>query len=93
MSKIVFLSIPTSLQKFTDYKKNLELKAETIQELIEVLISIYPILNDHLLDETNTVRRFINIYINSEDIKFLENTQTKLKDGDKITILTAVAGG
>ena len=93
MSTIVFLSIPTSLQKFTDYKKNLELKAETIQELIEVLISIYPILNDHLLDETNTVRRFINIYINSEDIKFLENTQTKLKDGDKITILTAVAGG
>src|SRR2546428_655618 len=53
----------------------------------------YPGIKERLLDETGAVRRFVNVYVNEEDIRFLQNQQTKLNDGDEISIIPAIAGG
>ncbi len=90
---LVPVKLPTSLQKYANNEKLLQVEASTVQEMIDSLVDRYPGIKNHLLDETNALRRFINIYINSDDIRFLDLTDTQLKDGDEITILTAVAGG
>ena len=53
----------------------------------------YPGIKERLIDETGGVRRFVNVYVNEEDIRFLQNQETKLKDGDEISIIPAIAGG
>ena len=70
-----------------------EVSASTIQDAIAELQSRYPGFKERLLDETGAVRRFVNVYVNEEDIRFLQNQQTTLKDGDEISIIPAIAGG
>ena len=65
----------------------------TIQELIDSLETTYPGIKERLCDETGTIRRFINVYINDEDIRFLEEANTPVKDSDEISIVPAIAGG
>jgi len=85
--------IPTPLQKFTKDQATIECDATTIQELIDALEANCPGIKARLCDEAGAPRRFLNFYVNSEDIRFLDNTATPLADGDEVSIVPAVAGG
>jgi molybdopterin synthase sulfur carrier subunit len=85
--------IPTPLQKFTNDEASVELEATSVDALVEALDSRYPGLKGRLCDEAGKLRRFLNVYVNSEDIRFLDNQATALKDGDEVSIVPAVAGG
>ena len=90
----VKVRIPTPLRKLTKEKDIVELNgAVDIGELIESLEKNYPGIKERLVDERGEVRRFINVFINDEDIRFLENKKTSLKDGDEVSIVPAIAGG
>ncbi len=85
--------IPTPLRKLTNNEELIEVNAATVGDVITELQSRYPGIKERLLDESGAVRRFVNVYVNEEDIRFLQNQQTKLKDGDEISIIPAIAGG
>jgi molybdopterin synthase sulfur carrier subunit len=85
--------IPTPLQKSTNNEASVELEAGSINELIEALNGRYPGIQERLCDESGTLRRFLNIYVNGEDIRFKDNQTTSLQDGDEVSIVLAVAGG
>jgi molybdopterin synthase sulfur carrier subunit len=85
--------IPTPLRKLTNDKELVEINAATIGDAITELQTRFPGIKERLIDETGAVRRFVNVYVNEEDIRFLQNQQTKLKDGDEISIIPAIAGG
>ena len=85
--------IPTPLRKLTNNEEVVEVKATTIGDAIVELQSKYPGIKERLVDENGEVRRFVNVYVNEEDIRFLQNQQTPLKDGDEISIIPAIAGG
>jgi molybdopterin synthase sulfur carrier subunit len=89
----VTVRIPSPLRKLTGGASEIEAKADSIVNLISTLESTYPGMRDRLCDETGTVRRFVNIYVNDEDIRFLANQSTPLKDGDQVSIVPAIAGG
>ena len=85
--------IPTPLQKFTNNKATIECTGSNIDELIDSLENDCPGIKARICDETGKPRRFLNLYVNSEDIRFLNNTDTALQDGDEVSIVPAVAGG
>ena len=85
--------IPTPLQKFTNNQAKIECGASNVSELIDSLEANFPGIKKSLCDEQGKPRKFLNFYVNSEDIRFLEGTKTKLKDGDEVSIVPAVAGG
>jgi sulfur-carrier protein len=84
--------IPTPLQKLTSGRSEVECGAKNIQELVDALEKEYPGMKERL-SEGGKIRRFINIYVNDEDIRFLSKEETSLKDGDTISIVPAIAGG
>jgi len=84
--------IPTILRPFTNDQKIVAASGPTLTALITDLNDQYPGLSERLL-ENGALRRFINIYINDEDVRFIGGLDAQLKDGDSITILPAVAGG
>lgn len=85
--------IPTALQKFTNDQATLDCSGNTVAELIDSMETSCPGIKSRLCDENGKPRRFLNFYVNSEDIRFLEGTDTSLKDGDEVSIVPAVAGG
>ena len=85
--------IPTPLRKLTNNEELVEVSGATIAEAIDELQNRYPGIRERLVDEKGEVRRFVNVYVNEEDIRFLKNQQTPLKDGDEISIIPAIAGG
>lgn len=85
--------VPTALQKFTNNQATLECSAGNIAELMDSLEQACPGIKSRLCDEEGKPRRFLNLYVNSEDIRFLSGTETALKDGDEVSIVPAVAGG
>lgn len=85
--------IPTPLQKFTNNQATLECPGTSVAELLDSLEQSCPGIKARLCDEEGKPRRFLNFYVNSEDIRFLEGTETPLKDGDEVSIVPAVAGG
>lgn len=85
--------IPTPLQKFTNDEASASVDAASVDALIDALDGRYPGLKARLCDESGKLRRFLNVYVNSEDIRFLDNQSTTLKDGDEVSIVPAVAGG
>jgi len=85
--------IPTPLQKFTNDEATASVDANSVDELLKALESRYPGLLERLCDEKGKLRRFLNLYVNSEDIRFLDNQSTTLSDGDEVSIVPAVAGG
>ena len=84
--------IPTPLQKLTNGKAEVECAAKTVAELVEVLEKDYPGMKERL-SEGGKIRRFINIYVNDEDIRFMNKEETSIKEGDSISIVPAIAGG
>jgi molybdopterin synthase sulfur carrier subunit len=91
MSKKV--RIPTPLRKLTNNEEVVEINAATIGEAIVELQTRFPGIQERLVDDKGEVRRFVNVYLNEEDIRFLQGRATALKDGDEISIIPAIAGG
>ncbi len=85
--------IPTPLRNLSGGKDILNTKAGDLRSCIAELESMHPGLKERLCDESGELRRFVNIYVNGEDVRFLEGLGTKLKENDEISIVPAVAGG
>ncbi len=88
----VKVKIPTPLQRLTNGKDEVEGRPGTIMELIKDLDERYPGLMERI-SEGGKIRRFVNIYVNEEDIRFLQAEETQVKDGDEVSIVPAIAGG
>ena len=85
--------IPTPLQKLTNNQAVVSCEGATITELMDSLEAACPGIKNRLCDESGTLRRFVNFYVNNEDIRFLDGTDTALSDGDEVSIIPAIAGG
>lgn len=89
----VKIRIPGPLRKLTEGKDAVEVKAFTVKEALDGLLKKYPELKERITDESGNLRRFINVYVNGEDIRFMKDMETPLKEGDLISIIPAIAGG
>lgn len=89
----VKVRIPTPLRSLTGGQSVLEINGKDIGEVIDLLDKKYPGIKTRICDEENQVRRFVNIYVNEEDIRFKQGQATALKEGDEVSIVPAIAGG
>ena len=89
----VKILIPTPLRQYVDHQKTVEVHGATVAEALEDLVKRHAAMRKHLLDEAGAVRSFVNIYVNDEDIRHLENSGTSLGADDVISIIPSVAGG
>ena len=85
--------IPTPLRKFTNNTAKLNINASNVQELVNDLSINFPELKKHLLDESGKIRSFINIFVGEDDIRNLQQENTKVKEDTVISIVPAIAGG
>jgi molybdopterin synthase sulfur carrier subunit len=85
--------VPTPLQKLTHDQATVECNGNNIAELLESLEQSCPGIKARLCDQQGQLRRFVNFYVNNEDIRFLNGTSTPLQDGDEVSIIPAIAGG
>jgi MoaD family protein len=85
--------IPTPLRKFTQGKESVEVAASNVRDLIGALESAYPGIKERICDEQGAVRRFVNVFVADEDIRFLDNLDTPVKESDEVSIVPAIAGG
>ena len=85
--------IPTPLRQLTGGEELVTVSAANVGAAIAEMQAKYPGIKDRLLDDKGEVRRFVNVYVNEEDIRFLQNLQTPLKDADEVSIIPAIAGG
>ena len=89
----VKVHIPTPLRKLTHDEEIVHITADTVGGAIAELQSRYPGIKERLTDDAGLVRRFVNVYVNEEDIRFLQDQETALPDGAEMTIMAATAGG
>lgn len=85
--------IPTPLRKLTNGSDEVAADGKTIKELIDDLEKNYPGLKERICEPDGRLRRFVNLYLNDEDIRFKKNMDTELKDSDELSIIPAIAGG
>jgi len=85
--------IPTPLRKLTNELEVIEAAGATIAEVLENVEKAFPGLKERICDENGQVRRFVNVFVNDEDIRFLEESATPVKEEDEISIVPAIAGG
>src|SRR5208283_5659647 len=90
MAKIL---IPTPLRQYADKQDSVELNGSTVGEVLKSLTSQYAELKRHLYNDQGKLRSFVNVYVNDEDIRYLEKDATPLKDGDTVSIVPSIAGG
>lgn len=90
---MITVRIPTPLRTLTKGQGEVKASAATVAEMIETLNGAHPGIKDRLCDDKGELRRFVNIYVNEEDIRFLSGKDTTLKDGDEVSIVPAIAGG
>ena len=86
------IQIPTPMRQHADGQSTVEVNASTVQGVLAELGIKYPALSQRIFDN-GQVRRFVNLYLNDEDIRYLDNLATPVKDGDELAIIPAVAGG
>jgi molybdopterin synthase sulfur carrier subunit len=89
----ITVNIPTPLRKLTNNQSEVEIAAATVGELVDGLEGAYGGIAEKLLDEGGEIRRYVNIFVNDEDIRFLDGKDTPLTDGDNVSIVPAIAGG
>jgi len=89
----VKVRVPTPLRKFTQGADEVSAQGNNVKAIVEDLEKSFPGIKERICDETGKVRRFVNVYVNGDDIRFLQNLQTSLKEGDSISIVPAIAGG
>ena len=87
------IRIPTPLRKLTGERETLEADGTTVGELLTAIEGAYPGLRERIRDEQGQVRRFVNVYVNDEDIRFLADQATPVKGTDEVSIVPAIAGG
>jgi len=92
-SVMATIRIPTPLRNFTRNQGEVRVSGSTVGEVLSNLDKDFPGIGTRLLDDSGAVRRYINIFHNDEDIRFLQELSTPVKDGDKISIIPAIAGG
>ena len=85
--------IPTPLQQLTNNQAIVECDGKSVQEIIDALENKFKGFKARICDEQGVLRHFVNFYVNSEDIRFLQGAATVLKDGDEVSIIPAIAGG
>ena len=85
--------IPGPLRRLSDGQVTVAVEASDLASAIEALDARYPGFRDRLLDEKGELRQFVNVYLNDEDVRYLDNLATPVKDGDELAIIPAVAGG
>lgn len=85
--------IPAPLRKLTQDQAVVEIEGKTIQEILSGLDKNYPGLKDRICDESGQIRRFVNIFVNGEDIRFKDGPNTQVSDGAEVSIIPAIAGG
>ena len=89
----VVVRIPTPLRRMTNGAAQVEMDSSNMGDLVEKLDATYPGFKDRLIDENGELRYFVNLYLNGEDVRFLEGLATSVKSGDEVSIVPAVAGG
>jgi molybdopterin synthase sulfur carrier subunit len=89
----ITVRIPTPLRSITSGEAEVTVEGGTVQEIIENLEKAYSGMKERLCDEEGKLRRFVNLYLNDEDIRFLQDLETEVKDGDGLSIIPAIAGG
>ena len=89
----VTVKIPTQLRSATGGDAEARVEGETVAEVLDALYEEYGELKDRIADDGNGLRRFVNVYLGGEDIRFLDGLDTEVEDGAEVTILPAVAGG
>jgi molybdopterin synthase sulfur carrier subunit len=85
--------IPTPLRKYTAGAEAVEADGATVSAIVTDLDKRHPGIRDRICDESGAVRRFVNIFVNGEDIRFLQNLDTAVKAGDEVSVVPAIAGG
>ena len=90
---MVQVRIPTPLRKLTGGSEAVDADGASVAAVVESLDRSYPGMKGRVLDDTGTVRRFVNIFVNGEDIRFLQNLDTAVKAGDEVSVVPAIAGG
>jgi molybdopterin synthase sulfur carrier subunit len=89
----VTVNIPTPLRKLTNNESEVSVEAGSVGDLVDALDAAYSGIAEKLLDEKGDIRRYVNVFVNDEDIRFLDGKGTALQDGDNISIVPAIAGG
>jgi len=89
----VTVRIPTPLQRLTNGQGEVQCEGRTVTELLADLDRRFPGVKERICDESGKLRRFVNVFVNEEDIRFAQGDQTTIKDGDEVSIIPAIAGG
>ena len=85
--------VPTPLRQYAGKQSAIDVPAGTVGEALNVLTSTYPDLRKHLYNDEGKLRAFVNLYLNDEDVRYLQKEQTTVKDGDTLSIVPSIAGG
>jgi len=89
----ITVEIPSALRRFTDGVRTIECTSETLPDLLGEIEQRFPAISKHLRDDSGQVRRFVNIYVNEEDIRFLGGNSYKFHEGDRVLVVPSIAGG
>jgi molybdopterin synthase sulfur carrier subunit len=92
-STMTTVRIPTPLRKYTQGQEEVSVAATDVRQLIDALESAYPGIRERICDDKGAVRRFVNVFVGDEDIRFLDGLDTPVKDADEVSIVPAIAGG
>jgi molybdopterin synthase sulfur carrier subunit len=92
-SPTVSVRLPTVLRPQANGQSLVQQRGDTVGQVVNELVAAFPGLRANLLDDEGRVRKFVNVYVNDEDIRFLQQLDTPVKEGDEVAILPAVAGG
>ncbi len=93
MSDAVKVRIPTILRTYTGGESEVAASGDTLAQVIDDLDSSYPGIKGRILDDQGAIRRFVNVYVGNDDVRFLDNLKTPTPDGTQISVIPAVAGG
>jgi sulfur-carrier protein len=89
----VSVRVPTILRAYTQGVSEVSVEGSTLSEVLESLDSSYPGIKSRVLDDSGELRRFVNVYVDNDDVRFADGLQTNIKDGGQVSIIPAVAGG
>jgi len=89
----ITIEIPTAFRRFTEGAPRVDTAATTVAEALTDLTARFPALSRHVRDEQGQIRQFLNVYLNEEDIRFLNGESSSLKDGDRVLLVPSIAGG
>jgi molybdopterin synthase sulfur carrier subunit len=89
----VSVRVPTILRPYTQGSSEVSVEGATLSEVLESLDASYPGIKARVLDDTGELRRFVNVYVDNDDVRFAEGLQTAISDGGQVSIIPAVAGG